>query len=757
MPPQTPDTDPWVPVTRTDETNKRPATPITNEPPKRKKTVSSKPSQTSESRKQGSKKPRFVQKFRNPPTPSQLAAARASRLAPPAASSSLLTPTSIRTDQVQTPPPTERSVTPQLTQPSPAPSLNGYAGQVSRDDELADLIKERKHYQDLYRECRDECDTLKADIHLQQFRQSAEEEREDEIRNLHQQLLKARNQLKRLETETRLTRDKFSRELDEKDEQLSNAVDEKLKLEITGQDLRTKIQALQAENGPFHDKLSTALAEKERLEIENRRLQTENNPSSEQLSKVRESADSEPFAQRLALISAEKCKLEGHFADLKSNLEKITAEKDQLFLENGRLKDTIFEMNNAESQLQDKFSQFKENARLEYDRLRVEVCDFKGKCAQYTSQIEELNDSQKENTLLIHSLQLAKTLLAEDIEELSQNEEKLKRELDERDQHCQKIVTDARKENTELRSQISEKEKSHMSVHQEFEQLKVEIKELKDAQEEKVRLVNSKTDKLRQVARKLDESQNRLKEEEKKTSELLSENQQIKEDHVKECDEYEMEIARLQGLADQAHSVQKERDCERGKHERLRYHYGQMVKEKTGLLSEIKEAQNQIKDMKHTGNKLTKKIEGLDAALAEKDQEVEILKDLLTTAIIDAAQQTGKAEDLASQLQTCHEGQEELEKRIDDCSQEILKQKALRLAHMDWLQASRRFGSRARFHGKYCDRWGNVYIQGWGDELRAALQEGVTVKEALDAVEKAMQDQGQGQGQVDCEVVVIDE
>lgn len=641
-------------------------------------------------------------------------------------------------------------MTPQLIQPSPKCHV----------DKHADLIKENKHYQDLYRECLEKYNALKGDMHLEQFRQSAAEKWEDEVRTLRRQLLQARGEQKQLETETRLTQEQAFKELDVKDEQLSKAVNENLKLEATKTQLLTKIQAIQSENSRLDGQFSEALAVKDGFEIENSKLQTDNDLLSKQLSELRGSTDSDPFAQRLAFISAEKSELEKQFTGLKSNLEATIAGKDQIFRENERLKDTIFEMDNTESHLQNELSQFKKGSRLENDRLQQAMAEFKRKCSHYEAYIKDLEYQKSENSPLIDSLEEQKHLLTQDLERLRQTKEQLNRELNERCYHLEKTVEDTRRKNTELRSQINNRRNSHLFMKEQCTKYEAEI----EALGEKVRVgtlsENNTNDELSRIQTQLNkeidlrsESQKKIQSMAKKNAELLSENQRIKAVHAKELDQYKSKSKRLQVLEDQLKSVQKERDCERGKHEQLRHHYGQMAKDKTELIS-------QIRNMKHISDELTQKIENLSAilaeqtqatrdlskTLAEKEQEVGNLKRSSDMAVIDAAHKTAEAEDLTSQLKESQKVQGQLEKRILDCIQEVFKHKALRLAHTGWIQAHRRFGSRAEFHGDYCDRWGEVYVQGRDDELIAALQRGMTVNEALGAVENTTSAQEQNEG-----------
>lgn len=431
-------------------------------------------------------------------------------------------------------------------------------------------------------------------------------------------------------------------------------------------------------------------------------------------------------------VEAENTTLRQQLAKVRENSKPQAALQQQWLVEKERLekqiadlKDTVRTESKEAVQLLLKIGRLEETLRSQRQEMQYQTSALDKSHNETFEAYEEIGKLKKDYEQKMIELNQIQKLKAD----LDQDNEVIRYQLDEsarlQSEHNVELAA-MKKERADLLAQIQAGRKEH---GEKMMHCDADIKKLTDDQREQVTLVKSLSDRLSQA-------------------------KDLKSKAVAKVGELE------KGL-----------DSKIDEHERLRRHYGEMTKEKTQLLAEIKEVRCQLAEEKRSSAKakteftvqikearrqldeerrssegLAIKIEEISTEVAERKSEVQILKDLLGNAIDDAEIQTKKSTRLASQLQSCYEAQGDLEKEIKVCRKELMEEQLISgrqnvmlvrtEASRDWKDLVRLYGKKADISEKLWDRWVYASLQGHRKGLLEALKVGNTMEEALGEAER---------------------
>lgn len=343
----------------------------------------------------------------------------------------------------------------------------------------------------------------------------------------------------------------------------------------------------------------------------------------------------------------------------------------------------------------------------------------------------QLNDKER--------IESATELLREKNNELSHENEELGMTILEHEETCRKLQKKLRSEREQSKKEKSAREKTQNETsalekthRDKCLQYEAEIKELKASLEDKNLLVKKANCQNKKLKADVHTLETELKCQADALEKKLKDEQEILETKLKD------EVCTLETkLEDERHAFEEklkdERQMFESLHSRARElgerEINEVKAQKTALLSRMKEIRQRCDE----------KVFDINKAVTDRELEIRILKDLLSTAVTDAEQKTTDSTKLASELRRCHETQADLREELRVQKVIVGRQDAIQvrvLAFMDWRQVSSLYGSRSvDLSEEHLERWTQAYFQGHRDVLLEALKMGRSIEEALKQAE----------------------
>lgn len=174
-----------------------------------------------------------------------------------------------------------------------------------------------------------------------------------------------------------------------------------------------------------------------------------------------------------------------------------------------------------------------------------------------------------------------------------------------------------------------------------------------------------------------------------------------------------------------------------------------LKKQKADFQTQVAEARQQLKEKEKFIQQHISKMDGISAALAERETVTGILEDLFDAAVVDAEQGTTKATNLALALENLQEARSDLEEELEFYKRQLREERhrtseqdatiSQMQAFLDWkdtIAGSLHGGVMGKaLSDKYWDRWSQAYLRGRNGDLLAAVQTGRSLEEALMEVE----------------------